>query len=49
MEKKLYIEPAFRIVPLALQETMLTSIGGTGDGLITTGDYDDKDFDDLFN
>ena len=49
MEKKLYVEPAIRILSLAIQETMLTSASATGSDLVSTGDYNDNEFDDLFN
>lgn len=49
MEKKLYAEPLTRVIPLAIQDTMLTSTIGTGSDLNLTGDYKDDGFDDLFN
>ena len=49
MEKKLYVEPAMRTLSLAIQETMLSSASGTGSDLKSTGDYNDSEFDDLFN
>ena len=49
MDKKLYAEPATKVIPLAIQETMLTSATGTGSDLVSTGDYDGSDFDDLFD
>ena len=49
MEKKLYTEPALRIISLGLMESMLASAGGTGSDLVSTGDYDGSDFDDLFD
>ena len=49
MEKKLYVVPATRTIPLAIQETMLTSATGTGSDLVSTGDYNGSDFDDLFD
>ena len=48
MEKKLYSEPLTRVLVLAVQESMLASMGGTGSDLVSTGDYDGNDFDDLF-
>jgi hypothetical protein len=49
MEKKLYSEPLTRVLQLAIQETMLSSASGTGSDLVSTGDYDGSDFDDLFD
>ena len=49
MEKKPYIEPALRTVPLGIQESFLASATGTGSDLVSTGDYDGSDFDDLFD
>lgn len=49
MIKKRYTEPATRVVPLALQDNMLASATGTGSDLVSTGDYDGSDFDDLFD
>ena len=49
MEKKRYAEPLTRTIPLAIQESMLASATGNGSDLISTGDYDGDDFDDLFN
>lgn len=49
MEKKLYAEPVVRVLSLAIQESMLASAGGTGSDLVSTGDYDGDDFDDLFD
>ena len=49
MEKKLYTEPFTRVIPLALQETMLSSAIGTGTNPTWTGDYKDDSFDDLFD
>ena len=49
MEKKLYTEPTLRTISLAIQESMLASAAGTGSDLVSTGDYDGDDFDDLFN
>jgi len=49
MEKKLYTVPAMRVFELAIQETMLASATGTGNNLTQYGDYQDSDFDDLFD
>lgn len=49
MDKKLYAEPATKVIPLAIQETMLTSATGTGSDLTLTGDYQGEGFDDLFD
>ena len=49
MEKKPYIEPALRTIPLGILESFLASVTGTGSDLKLTGDYKDDDFDDLFN
>ena len=49
MQKKPYAEPLTRTIPLAIQETMLTSATGTGSDLVSTGDYNGSDFDDLFD
>ena len=49
MKKKLYLEPVTRILFLAFQENMLSSASGTGSDLVSTGDYDGDDFDDLFD
>ena len=49
MEKKLYLEPLTRVLQLAIQETMLSSTFGTGSDLVSTGDYNGNDFDDLFD
>lgn len=49
MEKKLYSAPAMRVFELAIQETMLASATGTGNNLTLIGDYQDSDFDDLFD
>ena len=48
MEKKLYSEPLTRVLPLAIRESMLASVTGDGSNLVSTGDYDGNDFDDLF-
>ena len=48
MEKKLYAEPAVRILELGILESMLASTSGTGSDLVNPGDYDGSDFDDLF-
>ena len=49
MVKKLYTEPATRVVPLVLQDNMLASAAGSGSDLVSTGDYDGNEFDDLFD
>ena len=49
MEKKLYAEPVIRILVLGFEESMLASAGGTGSDLVSTGDYDGSEFDDLFD
>lgn len=49
MIKKRYTEPETRVVPLVLQDNMLASATGTGSDLVSTGDYDGSDFDDLFD
>ena len=49
MQKKQYTEPTLRTISLGILESMLASVGGTGSDLISTGDYDGDDFDDLFN
>lgn len=49
MQKKLYTEPAIRVIQLGLLESMLASTVGTGSDLISTGDYDGDGFDDLFD
>ena len=49
MEKKLYAEPVIRILSLGVEESMLASAAGTGSDLVSTGDYDGNDFDDLFD
>jgi hypothetical protein len=49
MEKKLYIEPDTRVLELAVQMSMLASATGTGSDLVSTGDYDGNEFDDLFD
>ena len=49
MNKKRYSEPETRVVPLVLQDNMLASATGTGSDLVSTGDYDGSDFDDLFD
>ena len=49
MEKKLYSEPLIRVIQLGILESMLASAEGTGSDLVSTGDYDGSDFDDLFD
>ena len=49
MEKKSYSKPNTRVLELAIQMSMLASAAGSGSDLVSTGDYDGSDFDDLFD
>lgn len=44
-----YEAPQAEVLELTLQVSMLASATGTGSDLVSTGDYDGDDFDDLFN
>lgn len=48
MQKKQYTEPTLRTISLGILESMLASTAGTGNNLVSTGDYDGDDFDNLF-
>ena len=49
MKKNPYVTPATDVLSLVFEETLLASTTGTGSNLGRVGDYDDDEFDDLFN
>jgi hypothetical protein len=48
MTKKTYVTPGVKARSLVIDDTMLSSMLGSGDNLGRVGEYDDKEFDDLF-
>ena len=48
MIKKTYLAPEVNAFSLVSDETLLSLSQNSGDNLVRVGDYDDVEFDDLF-